>query len=83
MIGESIELKNGAPTDSFFSKITFENIGYIVPTKTVNVSESIKILFSEITPSLDKKLICLDLLFVLMAMNFIKPKKILLTREQE
>ena len=59
IIGANIELKKGAPTEIFVLKSTPENKGYTVPSKIVKLSVSIKILFNEITPSLEIKLMLL------------------------
>ena len=77
IIGERIELKNGAPTEIFLSNITLEKIGYIVPISIVKVKDSIKMLFKEITPSLDKKLISLWFLLSRILRNFIKPNNVI------
>ena len=77
IIGERIELKNGAPTEIFLSNITFEKIGYIVPISMVKVKDSIKILFKEMTPSLDKKLISLWFLLSRIFRNFVKPNNVI------
>ena len=54
-----MELKKGAPTEIFVLKIMLENKGYTVPSKIVKLSVSIKILFNEITPSFEIKLMLL------------------------
>jgi hypothetical protein len=56
IIGASIELKNGAPTEILVLKITPENSGYTVPSKIVKLSVSINILFNDIAPSFEIRL---------------------------
>ena len=61
IIGASIELKNGAPTEILVSKITPEKRGYTVPSRIVKLSVSIKILFNDIAPSFEIRLILFSL----------------------